>query len=211
MSSLPLLFTGEDLTKQLHQHIPNLDTPHPDIIWCNKAEEGIDVELMRSLETHFLMPPYQSKEKILILHRLDLANEVVQNMLLKKLEEPPTWMQLILTASHPNLLLPTLLSRVERQFTRPTFMADKPKKLGGTTSLFSLSINEKIQLAEQFKERSVAIDTVIEWLNQEVQNLQKEPSLTTTANIRRLQQAIIYLQANTNVRLVMEWCLFGLK
>lgn len=210
----PLLITGKDLQNSLLAIIPDLDIAHPDRIWFNKDEQVIDVESLRSLDDHFLLPPYQSSQKILIVHRLDLASETVQNMLLKKLEEPPEWLQLYITSIHIHSLLPTVLSRVQlqqshsatNQLITDISSTQQPNHL----TTFNISINEKIKIAEQLKDRNQAIDTVLSLLQEHVELLQTQPSVKVIENIRRLTKTLTLLHANTNVRLSVEWCLFGL-
>ncbi len=208
MSSLPLLLSGENLIEQLLQINSAIEQPHPDIIWCNRAEETIDLEIIRSVEEHFLFPPYQSAQKIIIFHRLDLSSEVVQNTLLKKFEEPPEWLQIIITASHPHLLLPTLMSRCEWKAIPTQQSITSNEQLN---NLSILTISEKIKVAEKYKDRGQAIDIIFQLLDQHIQLLHTKPSLKITSNIQRLQKTLPLLQNNTNVRLSMEWCLFGLQ
>lgn len=210
MSFIPRLVTGNDLLNELLVLIPNLETPHADLIWFNKEEEIITVETLRTLDEHFLLPPFQLTIKTVILHRLDLANETIQNMLLKKLEEPPTWLQLYITAVHPHSLLPTILSRVQQ--LNPTTLNESTTNQQLTTSqLANKSIDQLIKFAEQLKERNQAIDAILSLLQEHVEMLQQTPSLNIISNIRRLTKTLTLLHANTNVRLSIEWCLFGLK
>jgi DNA polymerase-3 subunit delta' len=75
------------------------------------------VASIRLLLRRLALTPAMGKRKVFILgdaERLipQLGTEVAANALLKALEEPPADSVLILTASDPNALLPTILSRV---------------------------------------------------------------------------------------------------
>jgi DNA polymerase III subunit delta' len=52
--------------------------------------------------------------KVLLIHPADAMNAVSANALLKTLEEPPGRLRLVLTASDPEVLLPTVRSRCQR-------------------------------------------------------------------------------------------------
>lgn len=206
----PILITGADLTKQLLTYLPKLETPHPDTIWFNQDEETISVERIHSIDEHFLTPPYQSDQKNLVLHRLDLASEIVQNLLLKKLEEPPTWLQIYITTSQPHLLLPTVLSRCEIVDTRSSSLTTHPSAVIAFNDL-GKSVAEKIEVVKDLKQRHQAIDTILALLQLHIDQLHQQPSLTLIKNIGQLNKTLTLLQNNTNVKLAMEWCLFGLK
>ena len=75
------------------------------------------VASIRLLLKRLVLTPAMGKRKVFILgdaERLipQLGTEVAANALLKALEEPPADSVIVLTASDPNALLPTILSRV---------------------------------------------------------------------------------------------------
>lgn len=57
--------------------------------------------------------PFQSDRKIYIVNNAHLMNKESQNGLLKTLEEPPKFLNIILITDKPNLLLPTIISRCQ--------------------------------------------------------------------------------------------------
>ncbi len=111
---------------------------HPDVLWVGRlsrkgtgsaegeAEEGeptteqadrgdlrkdIVVSQIRELSEHALYAPREGRYRIFIIDPADRMNPPAQNALLKTLEEPPGRSILILVASRPHLLLPTVRSR----------------------------------------------------------------------------------------------------
>lgn len=95
---------------------------------CRKAEAGVDPDIIvfekirdkryftkksvQELCTNVYLTPNESPVKVYILSELQDMTEESQNLLLKILEEPPSYTAFILTASSRNVLLPTVLSRV---------------------------------------------------------------------------------------------------
>lgn len=60
------------------------------------------------------MKPYDSRYKVYILDDAEKMNPQAQNALLKTIEEPPSYVILLLLANSPEALLPTILSRCAR-------------------------------------------------------------------------------------------------
>lgn len=87
---------------------------HPDFIQV--APEGtshsIKLEQIQQLGTKASFAPVLSKYKVCIIQDAQAMREEAQNSLLKLLEEPPAYWLFILVADAPELLLPTIRSRV---------------------------------------------------------------------------------------------------
>jgi len=88
---------------------------HPDVVLTQADLEGaaIKVEQVRELRRTLVLKPYQGRYRVVILPRFKDATDSASNALLKTLEEAPTQVVLILTAEHPEQLLPTITSRCE--------------------------------------------------------------------------------------------------
>lgn len=69
------------------------------------------IESIRTLIQKLALAPFEAARKIVIIEDADRMQAPAANALLKTLEEPPAYAHLILTASHPDQLLPTILSR----------------------------------------------------------------------------------------------------
>ncbi len=74
----------------------------------------IPIDKIRELRKQTSYHPYEGKRKVAILLGADQMRPEAANALLKILEEPPGTLLLILTATNPNSLLPTILSRCQR-------------------------------------------------------------------------------------------------
>src|SRR5699024_293085 len=98
---------------------------HPDF-HIIEPERGI----IRKIEVEDLIKkmstaPFESKKKLFVIDDSDLMNIEGKNAILKILEEPPYYVNIILISSRPNNLLPTILSRVQSVKLYPI----SPKKI----------------------------------------------------------------------------------
>jgi DNA polymerase III subunit delta' len=88
---------------------------HPDLSIIQADSEGgtLKVDQVREARRTLTLKPYQSKYRVTIFLRFQEANDSAANALLKILEEAPSYVVLVLTADHPEQLLPTIVSRCE--------------------------------------------------------------------------------------------------
>jgi DNA polymerase III subunit delta' len=70
------------------------------------------------------LKPLEAPRKVYIVDQADMLQEDGANALLKTLEEPPAAVTLILTATDPARLLPTIVSRCQRIALRPVATRD---------------------------------------------------------------------------------------
>lgn len=96
-------------------------TEHPDlsVVAAETPGEILKIDAIRDLQRTLTLTPYEAKWRIATILRFEEANPAAQNALLKTLEEPPERVKLFLTASAPNAVLPTILSRCEPIRLRP--------------------------------------------------------------------------------------------
>ncbi|MGX8714909.1 MAG: ATP-binding protein, partial [Lachnospiraceae bacterium] len=71
---------------------------------------GVD-DVRDQLVSSAQYPPYQGDRKIYIVDEAEKMTPQAQNALLKTIEEPPSYMMIMLLASHEESLLQTILSR----------------------------------------------------------------------------------------------------
>ena len=93
---------------------------HPDFFLLEPQKSSptgrnasIKVEEIRELQKKLAYLPYEAKTKVAIIDGAETMNPQAANTLLKTLEEPPASTILILIASNPYQLLPTLVSRCQ--------------------------------------------------------------------------------------------------
>lgn len=86
---------------------------HPDVRVVRGTDGSISIEDVRDLRRFLTLSPYQAPRRVALLLGFDNATTEASNALLKSLEEPPARSILILTATSPQVLLPTILSRCQ--------------------------------------------------------------------------------------------------
>ncbi len=88
---------------------------HPDVMtWTpHGALRSIRIDQIRELQNQASFKSFEGKAKIYILQEADCLHVTAANALLKVLEEPPPQTFIVLTTSHPESLLPTILSRCQ--------------------------------------------------------------------------------------------------
>lgn len=84
----------------------------------------LTVELCGQITEESLLMPVEEKKKLIVLDAFHLAPALVQNKLLKLLEEPPANVSFLLGAETEYPVLPTVLSRVKK-FSLPAFSEEE--------------------------------------------------------------------------------------
>jgi DNA polymerase III subunit delta' len=93
----------------------------PDLSIVQPETDGamLKVEQVRELQHSLSLSPYEARYRVALLLDFQQANANAQNALLKTLEEAPERVILLLAASTPESLLPTITSRCEILRLRP--------------------------------------------------------------------------------------------
>ena len=84
---------------------------HPDFIMINEAGENIKIEQIRQITEKVIEKPIISNRKVYIINDAEKMTKEAQNCLLKTLEEPPSFITIILISSNENAILNTIKSR----------------------------------------------------------------------------------------------------
>jgi len=92
---------------------------HPDVRVIEPADETLKIEQIRTVQRELALSPYEGRYRVVIFRQMETATAEAANCLLKTLEEPPSRVVLVLTATEPELLLPTLVSRCQHIGLRP--------------------------------------------------------------------------------------------
>ncbi len=113
---------------------------HPDIITVTKPNDRktfLKADVKKVVADAYLTPN-DSARKVYILSELQNMTEECQNLLLKILEEPPSYTAFVLTSNTANAVIGTVLSRVSRiRLGKSGDMeyGDKAKEIVGNLSL----------------------------------------------------------------------------
>lgn len=89
---------------------------HPDVHYVSRPpdKQFILIEQVRELQSNAARKTLEGRRNIFIIQGMHEMNVQAANCFLKTLEEPEPDVVLLLTASDPGLLLPTILSRVQQ-------------------------------------------------------------------------------------------------
>ncbi len=85
---------------------------HPDFALLPPDGTQIRIDQIRGLKSFLSTKPLLGKRKVVIIESAQLMNLQASNSLLKVLEEPPVYSHIIMTATSPESLMPTVSSRL---------------------------------------------------------------------------------------------------
>jgi DNA polymerase-3 subunit delta' len=86
---------------------------HPDVRIFDDDNEVIKIGQIRALQRELSLSPHESQYRVALLCNFARATTSAANALLKTLEEPNEQVVIILTATDPSRLLPTIVSRCQ--------------------------------------------------------------------------------------------------
>jgi DNA polymerase-3 subunit delta' len=92
---------------------------HPDVQLIEPDGARVKIDQVRALQHDLSLRPVEGRYRVAIFDQFEVATVEAQNALLKTLEEPPDYVVLIVLASDPELLLPTIVSRCQQVPLRP--------------------------------------------------------------------------------------------
>ena len=84
---------------------------NPDFLLIEPDGNSVKIEQIRDMQKKIQEKPIISNRKVYIINDADLMTKEAQNCLLKTLEEPPSFANIILIGSNSNSFLPTIKSR----------------------------------------------------------------------------------------------------
>jgi DNA polymerase III subunit delta' len=96
---------------------------HPDVQLIEPDGAHVKIDQVRALQHDLSLRPVEGRYRVAIFDQFEVATTEAQNALLKTLEEPPDYVVLIVLASDPELLLPTIVSRCQQVPLRPLTIA----------------------------------------------------------------------------------------
>lgn len=105
------------------------DDRHPDVRLLQpdvnkRGKQTIKIEAIRQLQASLQLAAVEARYKIAIIRQFDAATIGAANAFLKTLEEPPSRVVLLLTATDADALLDTIRSRCRVLGTRPSSTSD---------------------------------------------------------------------------------------
>jgi DNA polymerase-3 subunit delta' len=88
---------------------------HPDLTWVapSGAHEMLRRDVGEAVVSAAARTPFEARHRVFVLERADTMNDEAANSLLKTLEEPPSYVVLLLLTDRPTQVLPTISSRCQ--------------------------------------------------------------------------------------------------
>src|SRR5919202_3740081 len=88
---------------------------HPDLTWVapSGAHEMLRRDVDEAVVSAAARTPFEARWRVFVLERADTMNDEAANSLLKTLEEPPSYVVLLLLTDRPTQVLPTIASRCQ--------------------------------------------------------------------------------------------------
>ena len=102
-----------------------------------RIKAAIGIDQVREVQREASLKPFEGRYRVFIFDGAEHLSEEAANCLLKTLEEPPDQVGLVLLASSPEVLLPTLVSRCQLLELRPVppqLLSSELKSRYGTDS-----------------------------------------------------------------------------
>lgn len=112
---------GESPCMKCHACKQIMTDNNPDVRWVTHDKPNVISvdEVRRQINTDVQIKPYSSNYKIYIVDDADKMNQAAQNALLKTIEEPPSYVVILLLMVNKDMLLSTILSRCVSMELRP--------------------------------------------------------------------------------------------
>lgn len=92
---------------------------HPDVRIFDSDDQALKIDDIRNLQRELSLSPNEGRYRVVVLANFERATLSAANALLKTLEEPAAQAVLVLTATDPGALLPTIVSRCQMLALRP--------------------------------------------------------------------------------------------
>lgn len=169
-------------------------------------EDSIGIDAVRNIKVFLSKKPYQETHKVVYIHPAHLLTLPAQNALLKTLEEPPENSLIILSATHQNQLIPTIVSRC--QLTRISTIRDET--IDATisqliTDIKQSSVARRVTLANKYaypKDKAQSLCTQL--ILHSRRTLHSQPTQQNLNNLKIAQQSLNRLNQNVNPNLTLE-------
>lgn len=92
-----------------------LSGAHPDLTWVTPsgAHELLVDDIQEPVVAAATRTPFEARRRVFVIEQADTMNDIAANKMLKTLEEPASYVHLILLTDRPSEMLPTIASRCQ--------------------------------------------------------------------------------------------------
>ena len=191
-----------------------IQQPDIKIIETKEDKKSIGVEEIKEAIDFLKERPFSKKYKCLVFIEAEKILDRAQNMLLKVLEEPPTFAHIFLLTKTQDDLIETVASRCKRvdasKLKKTITKAETFNNLNFEI-LIASPIGKRLDAAEELgkEEDSVIIETLEIWLQEARGVMKKNTSSQLTSNmavnLKLISEVLKVLQSqNVNTKLALE-------
>lgn len=192
---------------------------HPDFIFIEPEGKEIQIAQIRNLIKKLSFKPYSADFKIAVIDNAHSMTQEAQNCFLKFLEEPKDKTFLILVTAYPFLLLPTILSRVQKIRFFPTKdfeVKDKKEFISDLIKISESDLSFRFQYAKDISKEDLEeiLDTWLRFFRkifiskltgQKVGEFSQHSLVKLKEIIRQIQLTKFLISStNLNPRLALE-------
>ena len=167
-------------------------------------EESIKIEGIRQLLHWLNLTPMGHKKKLVVIHHAENMTIESANALLKTLEEPPTYAQIILTTMNEQRILPTIQSRCQKIRLASQESESLPELYLSPDQIAKINIKERFAWVAKISELSQGeiLGIITAWQVFFRQSLLKGENKIPV--LKALGSAKDLLQTNISVKLLLE-------
>lgn len=179
-----------------------LEGVRPDLVIIEPEEDKeIKISQIRALHSRLSLKSYSAPFKVAIINKAHYLNQEAQSAFLKLLEEPKGNTVFILITEYPEMLLSTILSRVERlRFTSLKNHKCSPEDAEKISRLTKSDLGELFQYVKELVDDSQNLKKTLEsWLFYFREVLLANPDQPKILNILKTLQTTHHLISTTNV------------
>jgi len=183
---------------------------NPDIriIEIPNDKKSIGIGDVRESTKYLDEKPFSGKHKLLVVNNANALTREAQNALLKTLEEPPSYVTILLLTKTLNDLLDTVVSRckkVQLSIDRSDKSGSKEAEENSYIKILSMKGGERLDWAGEYskEEREDVVELLEKWVAESRQMMLDSPSKSGLENLKLLCSTIKELE-NTNVGLRLK-------
>jgi len=167
-------------------------------------DENLKIVQIRELLHWLHLKPMNSKKKLAVIRNAENMEIESANTLLKTLEEPPSYAQIILTTMNENRILSTIQSRCRKIRLNQDLVTSKPDSYLSPEEINELSLKEKFDWASSLAEKpTIEIKQVLTlWQAFYREKMLKDGS--SVLILKQLNRAKGLLETNISVKLLVE-------
>jgi len=198
-------------TKEIQARLDALDIFVFDVITINASQSSIGINDVREFISRLQLLPSQSPMVAGIIPDASLLTMEAQQALLKTLEEPPSTAILFLGISQKNMLLPTVLSRLESVVLKEqntTLTSTRSINKDSIISLLSASSGQRLSIlslpCKTKEESKLFLSDAIDILREQLLTPTSSNTNQISTILTRLMKLYDINQSSMNMQLLIE-------